>query len=244
VEVRELYVRDSLARSHAELHEGRYVLLTVRDTGIGMDASVQQRVFEPFFTTKPPGLGSGLGLAVVHGIMRQHSGAVLLKSDLGQGTTVDCYFPIQEVEDVGEHGVIEREERGRGEHVLCIDDEAALLDVVRRRLERLGYRVTTSSDARGAVDLLRSRPHDFDLVLVDYTMPTMTGLDVARAVADLRPHVPVVLVTGVVDDLPASKLTEAGVELVVRKPLTRAELGRTVRRGLSRRDSRDRGGRS
>jgi PAS domain S-box-containing protein len=233
VSVESTYVRDSMARAHAELHEGPYVRLSVADTGVGMNHVVLQRAFEPFFTTKPPGVGSGLGLAVVHGILRQHSGAVLIDSEVGRGTRVDCYFPLHDLDDSSVHDAEAEEFRGNGEHLLCVDDEPVLLDVMRRRLIRLGYRVTTSSDARAAVDLLRSQPGKFRLALVDYTMPGLTGLDLARAAGELPEPVPVVLVTGLMQDLPAGVLADAGVLFAVRKPLTRGELGRAVSQALS-----------
>ncbi|MCA9522546.1 MAG: PAS domain S-box protein [Myxococcales bacterium] len=222
------YARDRFVRSHAELKEGWYVNLVVRDGGPGIDPETRERVFEPFFTTKEPGRGSGLGLAVVHGIVTQHGGAVDLESELGMGTTVSCYFPAVE------HAALEPQrpqmalQRGDAEHILFVDDEPQLAEVGRRRLENLGYQVTTRSDPVLALRDIEQSPQAFDLIVTDFSMPTLTGLQLAERAATLRPQLPVVLVSGYVIESEESSESRHWLQ----KPYTNAELAAVVREAL------------
>jgi hypothetical protein len=228
LELKPLYVRDSMARAHPELREGPYVSVTVADTGPGMDAELRARVFEPFFTTKAPGKGSGLGLAIVHGIMREHDGVVLLESEPGSGTRVKCLFPALQAEEVQVAVAFEPEVHGHGEHILFIDDEPSLAALGGRRLEALGYVATTLSNPREAVDLFRADPAKFAAVVTDYTMPGLTGVALAQELVSIRADIPIVLLTGFIEDLPPEQLTAAGVRKLVRKPVTIHELSLVV----------------
>jgi signal transduction histidine kinase/ActR/RegA family two-component response regulator len=232
--VEPFYVRDSIARANPGLREGPYLSLDVRDDGTGMDADTRARAFEPFFTTKPVGSGTGLGLAMVHGIMHDHGGAVLLASEKGAGTHVRCLFPVQEVAESGAgamHGLAPVL-RGRGERVLLVDDETQLLDVTGRRLEMLGYVVTTSSSPARALAMVRADPAAFDLMVSDLSMPEMTGADLAVEVRRLRPDLPIILLSGYVDNLSAAALRKAGVGLVLQKPTVQADLALACRHAL------------
>jgi PAS domain S-box-containing protein len=228
LDLRPLYVRDSMARAHPELHEGPYVSVTVADTGPGMEAGLRARVFEPFFTTKEPGKGSGLGLAIVHGIMREHHGAVILESEPGSGTRVKCLFPALETEEVPATVAFEPEVHGHGEHILFIDDEPSLAALGGRRLEALGYLATALSNPREALDVFRADPAKYAAVVTDYTMPGLTGVALARAIVSIRPDIPIVLLTGFIEDLPPEQLTGAGVRKLIRKPATIRELSLAV----------------
>jgi len=224
VVVEPFYVRDSVARTRPDLREGPYAVLTVRDVGQGMEPSVRERAFEPFFTTKAPGQGTGLGLAVVHGIMREHEGVVELQSEPGRGTAVRCLFPalVGEADEVAlDEG---RVERGRGERVLLIEDDAALAQVAERRLRHLGYQPVMETDSLQALARFREHPDAFDIVVTDYSMPALAGLDLARAVTEIRPGIPVLMITGFIEDLPGDVLQAAGVGRVVKKPLTLEQL--------------------
>jgi PAS domain S-box-containing protein len=228
VTVEPVYVRDSVARAHPDLHEGPYTVVTVRDTGSGMDRSTQQRAFEPFFTTKGPGEGTGLGLAVVHRIIHEHEGAVELDSEIGRGTSFRCYFPaLVSDQDEALHEASDIR-RGRGERILFVDDEPALVRVNERRLSGIGYFVTTATSPVTAVELFRAQPDNFDLVVTDYWMPHLVGIDLARAIHDVRPDVPILLLTGFMDDLPEETLRAAGVRRVVKKPVTGQELAEVL----------------
>jgi hypothetical protein len=229
-----LYMRDSMARSRPDFHEGPYLLLTVRDTGHGMDHETLERAVEPFFTTKPPGTGSGLGLSMVHGIVRDHAGVLELESQPGAGTTVRCYLPAALAPDSDDEPIATLAPRGMGERVLYLDDEETLAELGKRRLRGIGYRVTSYTDPTAALAALRGTADRFDVVVTDYWMPHMTGIDFAREARAIRPDLPVMLLTGHMDDLPEDIIRDAGVSRVVRKPLTVEELGEAVRATLDR----------
>ncbi|MFL5493027.1 MAG: PAS domain S-box protein, partial [Gemmatimonadales bacterium] len=229
IQIEPFYVRDSIARGRSDLHEGPYALLMVSDTGVGMDRVTRSRVFEPFFTTKAPGTGTGLGLAVVHGIMRDHEGAVDLESEPGQGTTVRCFFPSLTVE------MDERPEgpriapRGKGERILFVEDEPALAQVGARRLVRLGYQVAIETDSTHALEMLRARQDDFDLLITDFSMPRLNGVQLAQALREIAPDLAIILITGNLEGLSPAETASAGIGLVLQKPATVQQLGEAVR---------------
>jgi CheY-like chemotaxis protein len=227
------YARDSFVRTRPGLREGSYALLSVRDNGIGMPEMVKGRAFEPFYTTKAPGTGTGLGLSMVHAIMRGHDGYVEIESEPGQGTEVRCLFPALAPESRSDEAAAPADERlpqGQGESVLLVEDEASLLRMGLRRLEDLGYRATGESDPRRALDAVRQSA--FDLVVTDYTMPQMNGLDLAREISRLRPGTRIVLLTGFVEDVPPDTLAGAGIRRLLRKPQSLPELAAALRDAL------------
>jgi PAS domain S-box-containing protein len=215
-----------------ELREGRYVRLSVCDTGCGMDATTRERIFEPFFTTKPVGEGTGLGLSVVHGIMKSHEGAITAESQPGAGTTFRLYFPVAEA-PAAATSAPPGDVRGQGEHVLYVDDEEALVYMTSRILERLGYRVTGFTDARQALEAVRARSGDFDAVVTDLAMPGLPGLELARAIRALRPDIPLVLTSGYVRPADVQALRDLERAELVLKPNIVAELGPTLHRLLA-----------
>jgi PAS domain S-box-containing protein len=225
IRIQPLYVRDSVARALPDLHEGSYVLMSVNDTGSGMDDATQARVFEPFFTTKAAGTGSGLGLAIVRRLVLDHGGAIAIESTPGAGTLVRCYFPALDSKVAVSHDEPETAVRGHGQRVLLVDDEKTLVDVCRRRLEAVGYRVHGTTSPQEALTLFASDPYAFDLIITDFTMPQMTGEELARRITALRRGVPIILVTGSVSDFPPQRVARAGVNAVLQKPLTMTELG-------------------
>lgn len=232
ISVEPLYVRDSMARANPDLHEGAYALLTVRDTGIGIDPAVIGRVFDPFFTTKPVGTGTGLGLAMVHGILNSHQGAVRLSSVVNEGTEVRCFFPAVEAarfEPVPSEAEVQP---GKGERILFVDDEEPLARLGQRRLEGLGYRVTIAMSCGQALAIFRADPFGFDLVVTDYTMPDRSGVDLATELVRLRPDIPVLLTTGHVDEFPEQELQTAGILQVLMKPVRLEDLAAGVVRAL------------
>jgi PAS domain S-box-containing protein len=179
-----------------ELRPGRYVRLSVSDTGCGMDAATLARIFDPFFTTKPIGQGTGLGLSVVHGIMKNHEGAETVYSQVGKGTTFRLYFPAVESQQQLSGPVTPNSAPGLGQRVLYIDDDDAIVFLTTRFLERLGYRTTGISQVLPALARFREDPQQFDAVVTDLSMPTMSGFDVAREVRGIRPDIPVLLTSG------------------------------------------------
>jgi len=232
VSVEPFMVDGSFAQAHPELTEGKHVLLTVSDSGSGIEPQLLDRVLEPFFTTKPPGHGTGLGLSVVHGIVREHGGALVLESTPGAGTIVRVYIPAMTGSGGEAPALLGLLPRGRGERVLVVDDEAALAELERRRLQELGYVATAFTDPRSALEAFAERPDDFDLVLTDHTMPQLTGIEFAREVRALRPALPIVLVSGYGDAVRPELLEATGIQRLLSKPVATRTLAQAVRLAL------------
>jgi PAS domain S-box-containing protein len=218
--------------TRVDLAPGRYACITVSDTGHGMDRATLDRAFEPFFTTKGPGVGTGLGLAVVHGIVRNHDGVVVASSTPGQGTTFRVYLPM--IATAVSRPAVEEDDvpRGAGERVLFVDDEPALSNVTRRMLERLGYQVLAFRSATDALALFRADPSAFDLVISDLTMPGLTGTQLAAEMRRVRANVPVILSTGYLDRLDTEVVKSLRVQDVLVKPYTTEALAAAVHRAL------------
>jgi PAS domain S-box-containing protein len=210
-----------------DLTIGRYLRLSITDTGTGMDKDVLDRVFDPFFTTKDPGQGTGLGLWVVHSIVKNHKGAITARSTPGEGTTFELLLPQIQKRPLRKKGHFQGTE-GSG-HILVVDDEAELLQLERIMLERLGYTTTGVDDSHMALDIFKEKPEKYDVVLIDQVMPGMSGIDLARQFISVRPDVPVVLITGYVGDLDEVTMRKAGVKVIVTKPMTSVDLGLAIK---------------
>jgi CheY-like chemotaxis protein len=217
----------------ADLAPGRYACIAISDTGHGMDRQTLDRAFEPFFTTKGPGVGTGLGLAVVHGIVRNHDGVVLVESEPGEGTTFRVYFPLMPT--VPAQAPVEAADvpHGTGERVLFVDDEPSLSDVTGRMLERLGYQVLALRSATDALAMFRAAPAAFDLVITDLTMPGLTGAQLAVEMHRVRANVPVILSTGYLDRLDPDTARALHARELLIKPYTTEDLATAVRRALA-----------
>jgi PAS domain S-box-containing protein len=219
--------------SHASgLREGRYVRLEVADDGCGMDRETLERIFDPFFTTKPQGLGTGLGLSVVHGIVKSYDGVVTVYSELGKGTAFRIYFPAAHGAPEQPLAAPKETTLARNAHVLFVDDEPPLVVLVSRMLERLGYRVTGAFHADKALAQFRQQPQSFDAVVTDLAMAGMSGFDVARDVLSLRPELPVIMMSGFIRPEDQQAAAELGVRAVILKPDTVEELGHVLNRLL------------
>ena len=214
------------------LKEGLHLCLSVADNGCGMDEATMQRIFEPFFSTKPQGEGTGLGLSVVHGIVSSHQGAVQVQSKPGQGTVFKVYFPA--VALPLEPSAIPKVEssRGRGERVLYVDDESALVQVTEKILGKMGYSVAGYADVLEALEVFRAAPQSFNAVVTDLAMPKMSGTDFAREVLRIRQDIPVILISGFVRDEDRAVAKELGLAGVVLKPGGMRELAQTLHRAL------------
>jgi nitrogen-specific signal transduction histidine kinase/CheY-like chemotaxis protein len=222
---------DALARHHADLRPGRYARLTVADTGKGMDAPTLERIFDPFFTTKEVDQGTGLGLSVVHGIMKHHQGAITVASQPGRGTTFELYFPAAATESRPGAPMPVKPvamPQGRGQHVLCLDDETSLVSLIARTLERQGYRVTTFTSAEAALAMLRADPSGFELVVTDHNMPGTSGIEVAREIRKLRPELPVILTSGFITEKIRAEAEGAGIRQLLHKPYRVEDLCQTI----------------
>jgi CheY-like chemotaxis protein len=211
-------VDEAFALSHPDLRPGPHVRLSVSDNGSGMTEDVQKRIFDPFFTTKVPGEGTGLGLSVVHGIVKDHEGTILVRSQPGAGSTFEIYLPARIAEVADEIAPTTAGPRGNGEHILLVDDDAAVTRAISKTLEQAGYRVTAHTQPQKALDEFRFSPQAFDLVITDLSMPGLTGLQVSQQMLRLRPALPIMLVTGFGGEWEQGSLENAGIRKVVLKP--------------------------
>jgi len=214
-----------------DLEAGQYAKLTVSDTGIGMESSVKERIFDPYFTTKEKGEGTGLGLSVVHGIVKSYNGVILVDSEPGKGTTFQVFLP-QIKGRISSKPANAVQYSGGDERVLLIDDERSMLKAMQRMLERLGYTVDARMNAVEALEIFRADPGKFDLIITDYTMPEVTGEDLAKAVMGIRPDIPVILCTGYSDKIDEEKSKMIGIRAFVMKPIVMGEMAETIRKVL------------
>jgi PAS domain S-box-containing protein len=215
------------------LRTGLHARISVRDTGCGMSAVTLQRIFEPFFTTKSPGQGTGLGLAVVHGIVESHDGVVCVQSRPGEGTVFQLYFPAYAAmtgETAPEEGSVPR---GEGEWILIVDDDELLAELGRATLAALGYRVDIVTQPEAALERVRADPAHYRLVLTDQTMPTMTGLALAEALRKLRADLPIILMTGYSASLTPQAIEAVGISGLLLKPATLRSLAVAAHAALS-----------
>ena len=215
------------------MSEGRYARLSVSDDGIGMDQATLARIFDPFFTTKPVGQGTGLGLSAVHGIMKAHEGAITVYSQLRKGTTFRLYFPAGSPATSSTEDVLRAGTRGRGERLLYVDDEAALVRLTMRVLHRFGYEVTGYTDPLQALDAFRSHPSDFDAVITDLSMPGISGFELARLVLEIKPDAVVVMTTGFVRAQDQERAFAMGIRALILKPDSVEELSDVLYRLLN-----------
>lgn len=214
------------------LKSGRYLRLTVADTGHGIAPAILDRIFDPYFTTKEVGKGSGLGLAVVQGIVKRHEGAITVSSEPGGGTRFHVYFPrMKSASAKAADGEGKPLPRGTA-RILFVDDEEILVEMGRNMLELLGYEVSATTSSVEALELFRSRPDRFDLVVSDFTMPHMTGADLAREIMGIRPDIPVILCTGFSERITEIKARDMGIRAFAMKPLRMREFAETVRGAL------------
>ncbi len=216
-----------------ELGRGQYLKLTVEDTGHGMDRATLDRIFDPYFTTKEPGEGTGLGLAVVHGIVKSHNGAITVHSELQKGTSFTVYLPSLGRDPASAEEAPGGIHPGR-EKILLVDDEEGLADSVMQMLEHLGYTVTATTSSVEALRLFSRQPEDFDLVITDYTMPKMTGVDLAEKLMEVRPDIPIILCTGFSERITEKKAKGMGIRMFALKPFTLRSIAKSVRAALEK----------
>ncbi len=210
---------------------GSAVRLTVQDNGCGMTPATVARIFEPFFTTKEAGHGTGLGLAVVHGIVENHGGLIEVHSQPGAGSRFDVYLPSLAAESPAAAPVAARAlPSGQGEHLLAVDDDPAVGQVIATMLQRLNYRVTRCTSSEAALQAFRAAPASFALVVSDLAMPGMSGAVLAQRLREVRPGVPILIVSGNIDPRMEAALRREGVKGILRKPPSRLELAEMVSR--------------
>jgi PAS domain S-box-containing protein len=217
-----------------DVKPGSYALLMVEDTGRGMEQAVMKRIFEPYFTTKQYGEGVGLGLAVVHGIVKNHEGFISVASAVGRGSVFKIYLPLSMEKKTDLDAVKVKKPLKGKERILFVDDEIFIVDVYREILEKYGYRVTGESSPHEALNFFRSHPDDFDLIITDMTMPHMTGDELIKEIHQIRPGMPVIICTGYNDWLDKHVINELGVRDAIKKPVGAKQLAETVRSVLDK----------
>jgi PAS domain S-box-containing protein len=210
------------------LPDGPYMKISVSDTGQGIDAQIIDKIFDPYFTTKEVGRGSGMGLAVVHGIVKNHGGGITVDSIKGQGATFNVFFPLAEKSAEEEIQEDEALQLGR-ETILVVDDEPSIVSMMAQMLQRLGYGVEAKVNPNDAIELLESRSRRIDLVISDMTMPGMTGIQLFEQVKKIQPNLPVIIYTGHSDQIDPKKAQELGIAALAMKPITKHMIARTIR---------------
>ncbi|MCP4022152.1 MAG: PAS domain S-box protein [Desulfobacteraceae bacterium] len=216
---------------YEEIKPGRYVRLTVKDTGKGIEQPMLAKIFDPYFTTKEIGKGSGMGLAVVHGIVNNHQGTIMVESQLEKGTVFTVLLPMVKGEPEGEKALINDLPIGK-EHILFVDDEESLITMGTQIMEKLGYSVTAKTDPQEALALFKLDPTMFDLVITDMTMPGISGDQLIQKILELRPNTPIILCTGFSKKINQKKASQIGVRKFIEKPLVKQELARAIRQAL------------
>jgi PAS domain S-box-containing protein len=228
----EMVALSPAASPGSELQPGDYALLTVSDTGAGIPATVMDRIFDPYFTTKGAGKGTGLGLSVVLGIVKTHGGDIRIESGSCKGTDIRVYLPIKAQENIPDVSEDDEPVQGGTESVLLVDDEAAVIRMESRMLERLGYQVTSFTESSDALEAFENDSASFDLVISDMTMPNMTGLKLAQKLLSIRPEIPIIICTGYSEKLSRENAASIGIKDILIKPVAKSEVAKTVRRAL------------
>ncbi len=223
----------AFARNHPPLHEGEFIRLSVSDTGPGITSKAMEHLFEPFFTTKPPGAGTGLGLAVVHGIVRSHEGTISVYSKAGEGTTFQVYFPVSGILPDSKPSSGGDMPHGHGELILFVDDEEGIVALATAVLEQLGYRPLSFTHADEALNHFSNDPHAFAAVITDLTMPHMSGAELAQAIHELRPEVPIILTSGYSGAIDENRAVRSGFAEILGKPFAMRALAESLQRVLS-----------
>jgi CheY-like chemotaxis protein len=215
------------------LAPGNYVKLTVCDNGVGLDSSTIDNIFEPYFTTKKTGEGTGLGLALVDGIVESHGGHVSVYSELGKGTSFHVYLPqvIMKVDEAKKSSNMHPIPTGH-ERILIVDDEDQIIKMEQEMLKKLGYQVTSMTSAGQALATFSDQPQKYDLIITDMTMPDMTGAELCQRILALRPDIPVILCTGFSELINKAKARSIGIREFIMKPVAYQELAESVRRVL------------
>lgn len=209
---------------------GKYVELRVRDTGPGISPAIQDKIFNPYFTTKEVGKGSGMGLSIVHGIVKSYGGAITVETTPEKGAAFYLFFPVAERGEAKE--VIHEPVRKGSERILFVDDEDFLVNIGKKMLEMLGYKVTVKQSSIEAMELFQNQPDQFDLIITDQTMPVMTGADFARRILQIRPDMPIILCTGYSTIISEEKAKSMGIKAFALKPILQRDMSRLIRKVL------------
>jgi len=221
--------RDMAAIYDEPLPPSPYLRLTVSDTGHGMTREIIEQIFEPFFTTKKSGEGTGMGLAVVKGIVKNHDGEISVESEPGKGTSFHLFLPLLQDDLGSEYEKKGDYTSGGDEYILLVEDEKILLNIVKKMLERLGYRVVPRSNGREALEAFKADPNAFDVVITDLTMPGMTGIQLARELIKTEPEIPIIICTGFNEGINREHLRNLGMQGFIMKPYSSEKLNHAIR---------------
>jgi len=232
IELSEEEIRSTDLMYKLNLNPGPHAKLSISDTGHGMSRSVQERIFDPYFTTKAPGEGTGLGLAVVHGIVKSYGGDISIYSEPGKGTTFHVYLPCIETELLENDASLSDVAITGEEHILIVDDEKYIVVMMKEMLERLGYKVTPFTNSLEALKEFRKDPARFDVVITDQTMPYKTGSELAEELMRIRHDIPVILCTGFSELLSEEKAKAIGIREYISKPVVKSEISKAIRNAL------------
>jgi CheY-like chemotaxis protein len=242
VSLSEVYLDKEAVKSYQDIKPGTYLRLSVSDTGHGITPEVMARIFEPYYTTKRTGEGTGMGLAVTHGIVKSFSGDIIVTSEPGKGTTFHVVLPtftgkvkskikIQSTKDVP---------RGK-ERILLVDDEIQLVESGLRILKRMGYRVKGAADPIEALEMFQKQSHQFDLIISDFSMPRMTGIQLAEEIKCIRPDIPIIILSGYSPEMAPGQTRNPAVSAFIIKPINKDELARVIRKVLDESAARKKG---
>jgi len=233
ITLKEIEIEEEEVHNYPDLSPGTYVNLIVHDTGCGIDEAAMERIFEPFFTTKKPGEGTGMGLSVVHGIVKSYGGTITVASELNKGSTFSIMLPKLASGTIAEPVVFKPLPRGQG-NILFVDDEEELVLLEKENLEELGYNVTAVTGSVEALNLYRENPGHFDLIITDHTMPFITGIELIEEIKKTSPSMPFILTTGFGNLMSEEKAGEIGIKKLVMKPFNLYELAEVISNILNR----------
>ncbi|MBT7051794.1 MAG: response regulator [Desulfobacula sp.] len=231
--VKKVILDNNSAKNNSGLKSGAHVKIMISDTGPGIDPEIIDQIFDPYFTTKEVGKGSGMGLAVVHGIVKNHSGAIAVDSNLGKGTKFIIFFPLASKKAMVESNTSQDIPRGN-ETILFVDDEISIVKMVQRMFERLGYKVETATTPQDALERFSSNPDHFDLVITDMTMPQMTGVKLSEKLMAIREDIPIIICTGHSALVDEERAKDLGLAAYVMKPIDMLETAQTIRKVLEK----------
>ena len=212
---------------------GKFVKLLVRDTGCGIHPAILEKIFEPYFTTKEVGKGTGMGLAIIHGIVVGLGGFITCSSELGRGSAFTVYFPAVQKEESPQRVSPETLPTGKGK-ILYIDDEEILVNLGQTMIERLGYEVTVRTSSIEALATFQNQPEAFDAVITDQTMPGMTGIDLAKRMLQIRPGLPIILCTGYSGNISEERVLAVGIQALIFKPMSKKDIALVLNRVLGK----------
>jgi signal transduction histidine kinase/ActR/RegA family two-component response regulator len=226
-----VYVDQKSSEKIPNLKNGDYVRLIISDTGYGMDIKTKERIFEPFFTRKEVGSGSGLGLSVVHGIVNNYGGAIIVDSSPGKGTTFTIYLP-KYGDDTLSSSISDKKLIKGDEHIMFVDDEPEITFMGKKMLEKLGYKVSIKSTSLSALEEFKKNPKKYPLLVTDQKMPHITGTELAILMKEINPHLKVIIITGFADNLSEEALLQSGIAEVILKPMRMDDFSKAIRRVL------------